>query len=217
MKKTILFLLILSIGILSCNTEKTQPVVNNGKTILKNNLTIDDLINFLPMCYFDESTKLIFKDELSNEKSFSLSIFEWKNNPFETNAIKYTYDAFQIDLIPDDNSNFFLTIKGSAGYNEQDNIQANSLDYMLIKKGDLVGDGLTLEFIENKLQANSFSAQTKPFIQNGKTYSCAYHCNYSINRFTTDFPFSDIVVTTEDGIIAFNDLDAKRWTLSRIE
>lgn len=218
MKKTILFLLILTVALLSCKKEKLPRVENNGKIILKNNLTVDDLKSFLPKVYFDESSKLIYKDKFNNEKSFSVSSFEWDKNPFETNTIKYTYDAFQIELTPDDDSNYILKISGSGCYNKQENIQSNNLDYMLIKKGDIFGDGLIFEFRDGKYYSDGFTETTSPFTIENKTYPIAYHSNYNVKSFSpTDIPFSDIIVTSEDGIIAFNDLDGKRWVFSRIE
>ena len=189
----------------------------NGKLVIKENLTIEDLTAFLPPAYFNDSSKVVFKDSLGHEKFFSILSRLWDHQDYNTDRISYTYDALNVSLIPEDSSDYFLRVTGNASYSLDLSEQVNFLSYLLVKKGNPFGDLLLMEFRKGTFYENSlFVDTTSPYTQADTTYRIAYHSDYSSPKHS-DFPFADIVVTPEEGIIAFTDFDQVRWYFSRFE
>lgn len=219
MKNTLILFLGLALMMLSCKKETTEtnypPYHEKTQLVVSENIGIEVIKDFLPDYFFNPDARLIYKDSLGTEKSFRLKIHLVYGLISENDELKYTYDGLRTFLVDDLDSSYVIEIKGIGGYDKDKDLKINILGFELLERGKVFGDELGFQF-DNGKYVKGFSEMVPTMKIWGKEYKDVIYFG-SGQRAPTDVPFANFMVNSEIGIIAFNDLNEKKWVFSRVE
>ncbi len=212
MKKAILLLLV-SVLLMQCSEE-----INNNDNILQiegTHLKIDEIKNYLPKEYFSE-LKLVYIDENGNEKVLNIQSVE-SIDERELKGMKYTSGSFKVTLYDEGDLYFQIVLHGSANYSNDGKSINKGLSAWLMPFNESGTTWARLRFEDGKpsfLWGDDFREEIVLF---SKVFNDVLVTIGKNNLQEQYEKYSELILNSEVGIVAFRDEHNELWVFDRFE
>jgi len=179
------------------------------------NLKIDNILEFLPS-HLKEENSLIYVNELGNKKKF-LAVSAIVNEEYSDGSGTYTAQQIDISLIEQDAPYpFTLALTGSAGYDGD--IPGWSLHAFVYQFLTQEKTWLSLIFTESGEITTFGAAKYDGTITLlGREFNDVYSKVGADNEGQAYNSFSEIMINSDIGIVAFRDRENELWVFDSVE
>lgn len=209
MKKVIFLSMI--IGIMSCNKNKEPDTLVTENSYLK----VEAIKEYLPSQYFNE-VKIVYKNQIGEERKLSTFAKESTTERMH-NGIPYTTDQFEITLYDPTNTSFSIVLTGSTNYATSGETIVLTLNGTLMPFNSSGTTWGTIQFKNEQPIISLGDDFIELYTIYGKEFNNTYIYTGKNNEQVQYSAYSELILNSENGVVAFRDMKNELWVSERFE